>query len=61
MADRIARGNLSVAAELDTLIAEQILPGTGVALDQFWNGFERLLHELVPVNLEAELAVLLRG
>jgi len=49
-ADRISRGNLQVAAELDTLIAEEMLPGTGVDPGDFWSGFEGLLTDLVPVN-----------
>jgi malate synthase len=48
--DRIQRGRLSVAAELDALVAEQVLPGTGVDLTDFWSGFEGLLKDLVPVN-----------
>ncbi len=52
MTDRIQRGSLQVAAELDTLVAEQVLPGTGVDLDNFWAGFERCLNELGPVNRE---------
>jgi len=49
-ADRIRRGSLQVAVELDRLIAEQILPGTGVSLEDFWAGFEGLLADLVPRN-----------
>jgi malate synthase len=41
---------LQVAAELDALVAEQILTGTGVALEDFWAGFEACLQELGPVN-----------
>jgi len=52
---RIQRGSLQVAEQLDMLIAEQILPGTGVALNDFWRGFESCLNELGPVN-EALLA-----
>ncbi len=52
MTDRIQRGSLQVAAELDALVAEQILPGTGVELDTFWSGFEQCLAELGPVNRE---------
>ena len=48
--NRIQRGSLQVAAELDALVAEQILPGTGVDLDGFWAGFEACLKELGPVN-----------
>ncbi|MGD8830063.1 MAG: malate synthase G, partial [Pseudomonadales bacterium] len=49
-ADRIRRGNLQVAAVLDKLIAEEILPGTGVDLGDFWRGFESILAELGPRN-----------
>jgi len=48
--NRIQRGSLQVAAELDALVAEQILPGTGVDLNDFWAGFEACLNELGPVN-----------
>ncbi len=47
---RIQRGSLQVAAELDELIGNQILPGTGVALDVFWAGFEACVNDLGPVN-----------
>ena len=47
---RVQRGSLQVAAELDALICDQALPGTGVAVDEFWAGFERCLAELGPVN-----------
>ncbi len=50
MTDRIQRGGLQVAAELDALVAEQVLPGTGVDLDNFWAGLEACLNELGPVN-----------
>ncbi len=47
---RVQRGSLQVAAELDALICDQALPGTGVSVDEFWAGFERCLAELGPVN-----------
>ncbi|MEM9624231.1 MAG: malate synthase G, partial [Pseudomonadota bacterium] len=50
MTDRIQRGSLQVAAQLDALVAEQIIPGTGVDVDQFWAGLEACLAELGPVN-----------
>jgi malate synthase len=48
--NRVQRGSLQVAAELDALVANEILPGTDVALDDFWQGFESCLAELGPVN-----------
>lgn len=50
MSERITRGSLQVAAELDDLLADQVLPGTGVAVEDFWAGFENCLVELGPVN-----------
>ena len=47
---RVQRGTLQVAADLDALITNEILPGTGVDLDVFWAGFESCLNELGPVN-----------
>ena len=47
---RVQRGTLQVAAELDALIAEQAIPGTGVSVADFWAGLERCLTELGPVN-----------
>jgi len=49
-ADRIRRGSLQVAAELDRLVAEEIVPGTGVDVGDFWTGFESLVAELAPRN-----------
>ena len=50
--NRVSRGGLQVAAELDALVADQVLPGTGVDLDDFWTGFERLLADLGPRNAD---------
>ena len=47
---RIQRGSLQVAAELDALVADKVLPGTGVDLDAFWAGFESCLNDLGPKN-----------
>lgn len=47
---RVSRGSLQVAAELDALVAERVLPGTGVDPDAFWAGLEQCLAELGPVN-----------
>lgn len=47
---RVQRGGLQVAEELDSLVANQVIPGTGVDLDGFWASFEACLNELGPVN-----------
>ena len=48
MADRVQRGGLSVAAELDDLVRSGMLPGAGVDADAFWSGFQDALAELAP-------------
>ena len=50
MTARVARGGLQVAAELDELVNERLLPGTGVDGDAFWAGFEAALDGLGPLN-----------
>ncbi len=47
---RIARGSLQVAAQLDRLVANDIIPGTGVDVDAFWAGLESCLEALGGVN-----------
>ena len=47
---RIQRGSLQVAQQLDELIANEALPGTGVDVDAFWQGFADCLTELGPRN-----------
>jgi malate synthase len=46
----VQRSDLRVAGVLDRFIAAEALPGTGLALEDFWNGFSALVHELAPVN-----------
>ena len=44
------RSGLQVAEQLDRLVAEQALPGTGLELEAFWRGYAELLADLVPKN-----------
>ena len=50
MTARVRRGGLQVAAELDELVNERMLPGTGIDRDAFWAGFEAALDDLGPLN-----------
>ncbi|HLU78342.1 MAG TPA: malate synthase G [Burkholderiaceae bacterium] len=52
MTERISRHRLQVAAELLEFIESEALPGTGVAPDAFWAGFDALVHDLAPRNRE---------
>jgi len=46
----VARADLGVAAELATFLEGRVLPGTGVELARFWQGFSDLVHDLGPEN-----------
>lgn len=43
-------GNLQVAEVLFQFINEQVLPNSGVEQTAFWDGFDKLVHELAPEN-----------
>nr|WP_211115032.1 malate synthase G [Azospirillum argentinense] len=50
MTERIQVGGLQVATELHRFIENEALPGTGVTPEQFWSGFDAILHDLAPRN-----------
>ena len=52
MSDRVAIGGLSIAAELQGLITNEIAPGTGVDVDGFWVSFASIVNDLEPLNRE---------
>jgi len=50
MTEFVRRGDLTVASPLLQFIENEALPGTGVEVTQFWRDFDRLVHELAPIN-----------
>jgi malate synthase len=46
----INRHGLAVDPQLDDFITQHALPGTGVAADDFWQGFAALINDLAPKN-----------
>ena len=50
MNERISRHRLQVAASLERFIQTEVLPGTGVESESFWQGFASLVHDLAPKN-----------
>ena len=41
---------LSIASELLDFVNNELLPGTGVTKEKFWNGLSKCAHELAPKN-----------
>ncbi|CAN5200483.1 malate synthase G [soil metagenome] len=50
MTERTQIHGLQVATALHRFIEEQVLPGTGVAADVFWKGFDAIVADLAPKN-----------
>ena len=48
---RTTSHRLQVATELFQFINDQVLPGTGVASDAFWTGFDAIVADLAPKNI----------
>ena len=48
---RIGCGKLQVATVLHSFIEDKVLPGTGVASDAFWKGFDAIVADLAPKNI----------
>lgn len=42
---------LQVATELHQFIETQVLPGTGIASEAFWKGFDAIVGDLAPKNI----------
>ncbi len=52
MTERIQRGGLQVARELDQLLEREIAPGTGIEPARVWQALEGIVGELGPRNRE---------
>jgi len=50
MTHRVGIEGLQVAQELRDFVANEALPGTGVAEDAFWTGLSAIAHDLAPKN-----------
>jgi malate synthase len=50
MTQRTTAHRLQVATELHRFIEDRVLPGTGIAPAQFWQGFDAIVADLAPKN-----------
>jgi malate synthase len=48
---RTATHRLQVATSLHQFIETQVLPGTGIAPEAFWSGFDAIVADLAPKNI----------
>ncbi len=50
MTESIQKNGLQIAASLYDLVNNEIIPGTGVDQEHFWQGFADMVNELTPEN-----------
>ena len=50
MTNRISIANLNIADNLHQFIESQVLPGTEIKADDFWQGFAKIITDLAPKN-----------
>jgi malate synthase len=49
--ERTAEHRLQVATSLHSFIQDKVLPGTGIAPEAFWKGFDAIVADLAPKNI----------
>ena len=47
---RIDKNGLKISSTLFEFINNEAIPGTNIKSDDFWNKFEKVVHELAPIN-----------
>ena len=48
--DLIEKNGLKINLKFYEFITKEVIPGTGIKELDFWNNFEKIVHELAPVN-----------
>ena len=46
----ISKNNLKINTSLFNFINEEVIPGTDIQSDEFWAKFDKVVHELAPIN-----------
>jgi len=46
----IDKNGLKISSTLFEFINNEVIPGTNIKPDDFWNKFEKVIHELAPIN-----------
>lgn len=50
MSTNTQHGQLTIASELYSFVNNEVIPNTGISSSEFWDGFEKLIHDLTPKN-----------
>ena len=48
--NKIKKENLTISSVLFEFINNEIIPDTGINIDEFWKKFDAAIHELAPIN-----------
>ena len=48
--DLIEKNGIKINSKFFEFINKEVIPGTSVSTDEFWNNFEKVVHELAPIN-----------
>ena len=46
----IEKNELKINSLLFEFINNEVIPGTDINIENFWNNFEKVVHELAPIN-----------
>ena len=41
---------LKISSKLIDFVNNEVIPGTNIKVDKFWNKFEKVVHNLAPIN-----------
>ena len=47
---RIDKNGLKISSTLFEFVNNEAIPGTNIKPNDFWNKFEKVVHELAPIN-----------
>ena len=45
------KNGLKISSDLYNFINNEVMPGTNIDSDKFWDSFEKIVHELSPINI----------
>ena len=48
--NKIKKGNLIISSTLLDFVNQEVIPGTDIVVEDFWNKFDAAVHELAPIN-----------